>query len=100
MHVYLQLIIAFMKALKLHNLTSSLDLSYNSLSDEGAVVVANLLKDDTSLVEINLTFNDITAQGAEALFLALRVWIISLRSNVCVWSIAWTLRGNPPLHSH
>jgi Ran GTPase-activating protein (RanGAP) involved in mRNA processing and transport len=44
-----------------------LDLSNNSISDEGARYLADALMHNTGLIELNVTNNDFTELGARAL---------------------------------
>jgi Ran GTPase-activating protein (RanGAP) involved in mRNA processing and transport len=46
---------------------STIDLSYNSIATEGAKYVAEALKVNTSLTEINLSGNNIGAEGKHSL---------------------------------
>lgn len=60
----------------------SLDLSHNALGDDGAMVVAQLLRSYTLLERIDLSFNDIGDAGAAAIAGA-------LSANASLLSLTW-----------
>ena len=65
-------IVALAEALKQNTSLTELDLSSNHISDQGAADLAEALKQNMSLTELNLSANDISAQGAAALAEALK----------------------------
>ena len=48
-----------------------LDLSFNRITDQGAQIIAPMLRDNTRIVRLNLNGNELTDQGASVIFDAL-----------------------------
>lgn len=61
------------KAIRTKPCITVLDLRYNRLTDQGALLIAGLLKDDELIEELNLVGNDIGEQGATEIASALKV---------------------------
>ncbi|KAL5104839.1 Leucine-rich repeat-containing protein 34 [Taenia crassiceps] len=52
---------------------NSLDLRFNRITDDGAITLANYLKNDRCLKELNLTGNDIMERGAREIGQSLKI---------------------------
>ncbi|XP_065187853.1 leucine-rich repeat-containing protein 34-like [Sycon ciliatum] len=67
-----EIVPALLAVLKQHNVTSHLNLSYNTVTDKGAACIAEFLRQNTRMEGISLFLNEITAEGAGALYGALK----------------------------
>ena len=65
-------VVALAEALKQNTSLTQLDLSYNDISAQGVAALAEALKHNTSLTQLDLSDNDISDQGAADLAEALK----------------------------
>ena len=61
------------EALKVNSALQELNILFNNISDEGAEALAEALRVNTALQELNLGFNDISGKGAKVLAEAMKV---------------------------
>ena len=59
-----------------------LDLSNNTLSDDGAVTIGNAIKINNALVELNISHNNITNKGSKNITEAIQVNTTLMRLNI------------------
>ena len=66
-------VVMLTKAIQINTAIQKLDISYNSISDDGAAAISDSLKINVSLQELYLASNDITTEGAKKIAEAIQV---------------------------
>ena len=64
----------------------TLDVSFNNISDNGAFVIGNCLKDNFTLKELDLSHNMITCEGTKAVYNAFQ---FSTKLNITRQFASW-----------
>ena len=75
----------FTKVIEINTNIQKLDMSYNSISDDGAAAISDCLKKNVSLQELNLASNNITNEGvkkiSEAITMTATLQKLNLNNN-------------------
>ena len=75
----------FTKVIEINTNIQKLDMSYNSISDDGAAAISDCLKKNVSLQELNLAYNNITNEGvkkiSEAITMTATLQKLNLNKN-------------------